>query len=91
MEAQANEGEVVLFCHHVKCLVEQGVDIAEVTPYNLLRLNLRPDFQQLEIKSVDGEGRRRQWLGPMGGGREWLPGGDQCCSDQSQEGLSSDL
>ena len=56
MEDQANEGEVVLFCHHVKCLVEQGVDIAEVTSYNLLRLNLiRPDFQQLEIKSVDGE------------------------------------
>ena len=54
MEDQANEGEAVLFCHHVKCLVEQGVDIAEVTSYNLLRLNLRPEIRQLEIKSVDG-------------------------------------
>jgi len=66
--SKANEGEAALVCHHVKCLVEQGVDvedIAVVTPYNLqveiLRLNLRPDFPQLEIKSVDGyQGREKE-------------------------------
>jgi len=66
--SKANEGEAALVCHHVKCLVEQGVDvedIAVVTPYNLqvelLRLNLRPSFPQLEIKSVDGyQGREKE-------------------------------
>jgi len=66
--SKANEGEAALVCHHVKCLVEQGVDvedIAVVTPYNLqvelLRLNLRPAFPQLEIKSVDGyQGREKE-------------------------------
>merc|ERR1712083_938051 len=51
-----------------KCLVEEGVkveDIAVVTPYNLqaevLRLNLRPDYPDLEIKSVDGyQGREKE-------------------------------
>jgi len=66
--SKANEGEAALVCHHVKCLVEEGVkveDIAVVTPYNLqaevLRLNLRPEYPDLEIKSVDGyQGREKE-------------------------------
>eukprot|EP00092_Neocalanus_flemingeri_P015084 GFUD01016295.1.p1 GENE.GFUD01016295.1~~GFUD01016295.1.p1 ORF type:complete len:986 (-),score=401.27 GFUD01016295.1:749-3706(-) len=66
--SKANEGEAALVCFHVKRLVEQGVnveDIAVITPYNLqvelLRLNLRPSFPQLEIKSVDGyQGREKE-------------------------------
>jgi len=66
--SKANEGEAALVCHHVKSLVEEGVnveDIAVVTPYNLqaeiLRLNLRPDYPDLEIKSVDGyQGREKE-------------------------------
>jgi len=66
--SKANEGEAALVCHHVRCLVEQGLqveDIAVVTPYNLqveiLRLNLRPHYPQLEIKSVDGyQGREKE-------------------------------
>ena len=55
--SKANEGEAALVCHHVKCLVEQGVDvedIAVVTPYNLQVELLMPSFPQLEIQSVDG-------------------------------------
>merc|ERR1719342_1413156 len=66
--SKANEGEVALICHHVKSLIDMGVkeeDIAVVTPYNLqvelLRLNLRPTYPNLEIKSVDGyQGREKE-------------------------------
>ena len=66
--SKANEGEAAIVSHHVKELVEQGVnvtDMALVTPYNLqvdlLRLNLRPTYPNLEIKSVDGyQGREKE-------------------------------
>ena len=66
--SKANEGEAALVSHHVKELVEQGVNVADmalVTPYNLqvelLRLNLRASFPDLEIKSVDGyQGREKE-------------------------------
>jgi len=66
--SRANEGEAGLVCHHVERLIRQGVQpsqIAVVTPYNLqvelLRLNLRPTYPDLEIKSVDGyQGREKE-------------------------------
>ena len=66
--SKANEGEAAIVYHHVNELVDQGVnieDIAVVTPYNLqvelLRLNMRPKFPTIEIKSVDGyQGREKE-------------------------------
>ena len=54
--------------HHINELVELGVrveDIAVVTPYNLqvelLRLNMRSRYPELEVKSVDGyQGREKE-------------------------------
>merc|ERR1719334_320348 len=66
--SRCNEGEAGLVVTHVQRLVEAGLsieDIAVVTPYNLqvelLRLNLRPLYPDLEIKSVDGfQGREKE-------------------------------
>lgn len=66
--SKANEGEAALVCHHIDALIKSGLDeddIAVITPYNLqvelLRLNIRPRFANIEIKSVDGyQGREKE-------------------------------
>ena len=66
--SKANEGEASIVFHHINELVELGVrveDIAVVTPYNLqvelLRLNMRSRYPELEVKSVDGyQGREKE-------------------------------
>ena len=66
--SKANEGEVGLVMLHVQTLIESGVDpseIAVITPYNLqvelIRLQLHPQYPQLEVRSVDGfQGREKE-------------------------------
>jgi len=66
--SKCNPGEAAVVVGHINSLVKAGVkidDIAVVTPYNLqvelLRANLRPEFPDLDIKSVDGfQGREKE-------------------------------
>merc|ERR1719391_1146015 len=66
--SKCNPGEASVVVSHIHNLVKAGVrveDIAVVTPYNLqvelLRGNLRPQFPDLDIKSVDGfQGREKE-------------------------------
>lgn len=68
-QSKANEGEAALVSIYVEQLVaEAGLDpsdIAIITPYNLqvelIRLQLREKYPQLEIRSVDGfQGREKE-------------------------------
>lgn len=67
-ESKSNEGEAEIVVKHVRSLVEAGLrpaEMAVITPYNaqvhLLRSRLRPEFEELEIDSVDGfQGREKE-------------------------------
>jgi ATP-dependent RNA/DNA helicase IGHMBP2 len=67
-QSKANEGEAALVAIHAKQLIDSGVDPAEIaviTPYNLqvelIRLQLRDQYPQLEVRSVDGfQGREKE-------------------------------
>jgi len=66
--SKCNPGEASVVVGHINNLVKAGIkveDIAVVTPYNLqvelLRANLRPEYPNLDIKSVDGfQGREKE-------------------------------
>lgn len=66
--SKGNEGEAALVCLHVARLVAAGVtpsEIAVITPYNLqvelIRLNLKSAYPEVEVRSVDGyQGREKE-------------------------------
>lgn len=67
-ESKANEGEAALVAIYTSQLIESGLDpadIAIISPYNLqvelIRMQLREKYPDLEIRSVDGfQGREKE-------------------------------
>lgn len=67
-QSKANEGEAALVAIYTSQLIESGLnpaDIAIISPYNLqvelIRMQLREKYPELEIRSVDGfQGREKE-------------------------------